>query len=229
MRKILLPFAMTGLLSMPLVGCDVEDGDTDTDTTAPNDVGDTTQPDDTDTVTPATYTAIIVDDSEIFPTHRTVGSDPCATSGFNNGGDGAHGADIDAVGLYESDGTTLVGFYDVVDGALGTACDNKPNTTPNRFTDINQAKGAPNATLSSGFVSLSGGAIVGEFDGGVELFAGDVVIVYEVGAVQGGTTDAYDVFVADRLDCLTSGNRASCQKKVASVSKGETTVPLSGF
>lgn len=216
MRKILLPFAMTGLISLPLVGCDVEE-ETDTDTVQ-TDTTDTTGGD-TDT-TPDTgpttvYRAIIVDDSEIFPTHRSGGGNPCASAGFNNTGDGAHGADIDTVGLFDGETDELVGYFDTVDGALGTSCDGLPNYTPNNFTDITEAKGTPNGTLSSGFVSLAGGAVTGEFDGGVELFPNDYVIVFEIGEkCCDGNDEGYHVYVAERLDCLNSANRAACQLKV---------------
>lgn len=233
MRKYLLPFALTGLISLPLAACDVEEGEGDTITGDTSDTSggdtDTTQPDTTPTVT---YRAIIVDDSEIFPTHRTDPTqNPCATAGFNNTGDGAHGADIDAVGLFDPDGTTLVGYFDTIDGAIGTQCDGLSNYTPNRFTDINNAKGTPDATLTSGFVSLSGGALTGEFDGGVELLEDDVVVIYEVGSKDGGTDEGYHVFVSQRLDCLNGGSRASCQFKVTGSqgAKGEAPVTLSGF
>lgn len=236
MRKILLPFAMMGLISAPLAACDVEGSPSDT-TNPPTD---TIQPDTspTDTTTPDTtpdpeYRAIIVDDDGFFQNHRP--SAICATSSV-----GAHGADIDAVGLFESDGTTLVGYFDTVDAKLGTSC-----TIAAKYSNATQARGAPNGTLMENFVSLGGGAIIGEFGDFTEtppapvgkLFPGDVVVVYEIGdKFCGGVAscvgdESYHVYVASRLDCLNSGNRSACQKRVtgSNGAKGEATVPLTGF
>jgi hypothetical protein len=224
MRKILLPFAMIGLISLPLVGCDVEgEGETDTDTITPLD-GDTGVNPDT---TPTTeYRAIIVDDDGIFQNHRVVGTDPCATSSV-----GAHGADIDAVGLFEDNGTTLVGYFDTVQAKLGTTC-----TMGTQYTNPTQARGTPNGTLTANFVSLGGGAIIGEFGSTIQIFEGDVVVVYEVGTkcgndtTCGGVDEGYNVFVADRLDCLDR-TRSACQVKVTGSegAKGEATITLTGF
>ena len=74
MRKILLPFALMGTLSLPMIACDVEDGADGSDVTQPD--GDTSG--DTDTVVTTKYFAVIVTDSQIFPTHRVVGTNPCA-------------------------------------------------------------------------------------------------------------------------------------------------------
>lgn len=227
MRKILLPFAMTGLISLPLVGCDVEE-EPGTDTVQ-TDTTDTTGGD-TDTTpdtTPTTeYRAIIVDDDGIFQNHRQVGTNPCVTSSV-----GAHGADIDAVGLFESDATTLVGYFDSVSGALGDTCE-----IAAAYTDLTEAEGAPNGTLLAGFVSLGGGAISGEFDGGVELLEDDVVVVYEVGTkcgtdtTCGGVDEGYHVWVADRLDCVDR-TRSECAFKATTGegNMGESTVTLTGF
>lgn len=223
MRKILLPFAMIGLISLPLVGCDVEEGDADaTDTISPTDA-DTITPD----VPPTTeYRAIIVDDDGIFQNHRVVGTDPCATSSV-----GAHGADIDAVGLFESDGTTLVGYFDTVQAKLGTTCDMGAD-----YIDPTEARGTPNGSLTANFVSLGGGQIIGEFGSTIQLFEDDVVVVYEVGTKCGndtscgGVDEGYNVFVADRLDCLDR-TRSACQVKVTGSegAKGEATITLMGF
>lgn len=229
MRKILIPFAMLGLMAAP-VACDVEGGDTDSTTGDTSDTtgGDTT----TDTnvepdTTPTTeYRAIIVDDDGFFQNHRTGGGNPCATSSV-----GAHGADIDAVGLFESDGTTLVGYFDTVNAKLGTTC-----TIAAQYSDPTKAKGAPNGTLTTNFVSLGGGAIIGEFGSSIQLFEDDVLVVYEIGdKFCGGVAscvgdEKYAVYVADRLDCLDR-TRSTCQMKVTGSegAKGEATITLTGF
>ncbi len=222
MRKILLPFAMIGLISLPLVGCDVEEEtDGDTSSTPDSDTGITP-----DVPVTTEYRAIIVDDDGIFQNHRVVGTDPCATSSV-----GAHGADIDAVGLFEADGTTLVGYFDTVQADLGTTC-----TMGAAYTDPTEARGTPNGSLTANFVSLGGGAIIGEFGSTIQLFVDDVVVVYEVGTKCGndtscgGVDEGYNVFVADRLDCLDR-TRSACQVKVTGTegAKGEATLTLSGF
>ena len=227
MRKILLPFALVGAMSLPMVACDVEDlNGGDADTTTPNDTsgGDTTP----DTVVPDKYYAVIVDDSQIFPTHRVVGTDPCATasSPWN-----AHGADIDAVGLF--DGAQLIGYLDTVDYQEGGLCPNKQNT----MTDPDEAKGAPNAKITENFVSLGGGFLTGEFEGAAEIQSGDTLVVYEVGTKCGsnsncgGVDEGYEVFVAHDIDCVNEGGYpyGSCGIKLSDDAEGEATIPVSGF
>ena len=190
---------------------------------ADTDVSPDTEP--ADTVAPRPFYAIIVDDDGIFQNHRN-GLDPCATSSL-----GAHGADIDAVGLFEADGTTLVGYFDVVQARLGTTCD--IGTT---FSDPTEGRGAPNGRLAENYVSLGGGAIIGEFGEGILLLEGDVVVVYEVGTQCGNDTncggidESYHVFVAEGPDCL-GRTRSTCQVRVTmnEGERGESTIPLSGF
>ena len=227
MRKILLPFAMMGALAMPLVACDVQDEGDGTDATNPSDG---TNPTDTtgDTGGGTHYFAVIVTDSQIFPTHRTVGTDPCATASSPLN---AHGADIDAVGLFS--GSSLIGYFDTVDYAEGGLCPNKLSTMMNP----DEAKGAPDASLTEGFVSLGGGWLIGEFSGQPELQSGDTLVVYEVGSKCSGNTscggvdEGYEVFVAEDLDCVNSGPYpyGSCAKKMSDDAEGESTIPLSGF
>jgi len=223
MRKILLPFALMGMMSLPMVGCDVQATDTDaTDTTGG---GDTTGG---DTIQTTKYFAVIVTDSQIFPTHRVVGTDPCATASSPLN---AHGADIDAVGLF--DGAQLIGYLNAVDYQEGGLCPNKQNT----MTDSDEAKGAPNASLTENFVSLGGGWLIGEFDGAPELQSGDTLVVYEVGSKCsndtscGGVDEGYEVFVATDLDCVNTANYpySSCAIKLSDQAKGESTIPVSGF
>lgn len=228
MRKILLPFALVGAMSLPMVACDVEDpaGDTTTpDTTSPDTSGGDTTP---DTVEPDKYFAVIVDDSQIFPTHRSDGGNPCATasSPWN-----AHGADIDAVGLF--DGNQLMGYLSTTDYQEGGLCNDKPNT----MTVPAEAEGAPNASITENFVSLGGGWLTGEFDAGAEIRNGDTLVVYEVGkkcgsnTSCGGVDEGYEVFVARDIDCVNEASYpySSCAIKLSDDAKGESTIPVSGM
>ena len=227
MRKILLPFALMGTLSLPMIACDVEDGADGSDVTQPD--GDTSG--DTDTVVTTKYFAVIVTDSQIFPTHRVVGTNPCATAAPPLY---AHGADIDAVGLF--DGDQLIGYLDTVDYQEGGLCDASPNN-PSTMQDSAQAKGAPNASISERFVSLGGGFLTGEFAGAPEIQSGDTLVVYEVGTKCGGDTscggvdEGYAVFVATDLDCVNEANYpySSCGIELSNSAEGEATIPVSGF
>lgn len=230
MRKLMLPFAIIGLLASPMLACDVEDtadGDTSSSDTTTTD-GTTTDTGPGETVTGPTYAAVIVDDSQIFPTHRVVGTDPCATASSPLN---AHGADIDAVGLFS--GATLIGYFDFVDYQEGGLCPNKQNTR----TDPDDAKGAPDASLTEGFVSLGGGFLIGEFSGGTALESGDIITVYEVGSKCGNNTscggvdEGYEVFVATELDCVNQSAYpyGSCAIKLSDTAKGEANIPVSGF
>lgn len=225
MRKIILPFALMGAMSLPMVACDVEDG---------TDGGDVTQPDgDTgnDTVVTTKYFAVIVTDSQIFPTHRVVGTNPCATAAPPLY---AHGADIDAVGLF--DGNQLIGYLDTVDYEEGGLCNSAPNN-PSTMQNPDQAKGAPNASISERFVSLGGGWLTGEFAGAPEIQSGDTIVVYEVGSKCsgdtscGGVDEGYAVFVATDLDCVNESNYpyGACGVELTASAEGEATIPVSGF
>jgi hypothetical protein len=231
MRNTLLSFAFTGIMAFPLVACDVEDGGdaTDaTDTTQTETDATTTDTGPGDTIQTTEYFAVIVDDSNIFPTHRVVGTDPCATASSPLN---AHGADIDAVGLF--DGASLVGYFEFVDYQMGNFCPNKANT----MTDPNQALGAPNATLTERFVSLVGGFLIGEFQGSPVIQSGDIITVYEVGSKCGNNTscggvdEGYEVFVAEDLDCVNTANYpySSCAIKLSNTAKGESNIPVTGF
>ncbi len=231
MKKILLPLALMGTMALPMVACDVEDPagdatDTTTDTTPGETTGDTGPG---DTTEPDKYFAVIVDDSQIFPTHRVVGTDPCATASPPLY---AHGADIDAIGLFDAD--LLIGYLDVVDYQEGGICTGNRATGP---TDPDQAKGAPNATITERFVSLGGGFLTGEFAGQAQIQSGDTIVVYEVGTKCGnnqncgGQDEGYEVFVAFDLDCVNEANYpyASCGIKLSDDAEGEATIPVSGF
>jgi len=195
------------------VACDVEDTVPGSDTTGTDTTGT-----DTVVVVPDDYLSVIVDDSTIFPTHRTVGTDPCATSSV-----GAHGADIDAVGLFTAGGASA-GYFNTVRLAQGTQC-----TIAAKYKEANEVKGQPDGTLLEGFVSLGGGYVIGEFDNQAIILPGYAIQVYEVGVEVGGVDEGYDVYVALDNSCGQSGARTNCQVKIGN-GKGQGTFDdISGF
>jgi len=225
---------------------DTSSGDTTTDTTSPDTNPADTNPADTnpadtnpvdtnpaDTVGPASYYAVIVDDSKVFPNHRSAGINPCSTASAPLY---AHGAGIDAVGLF--DGATLVGYFDVVDYKEGGICDGSTGSPRNTMIDETLALGPPDARLDRGFVSLGGGFLIGEFDNAARIMPGDTIVVYEVGKRCGSNTncggldEGYEVFLAEDLDCVNVSNGypyTACAKKLSDSAKGEATIPVSGF
>lgn len=177
-----------------------------------------------DTETSATvYRSIIIDDDGIFQQHRS--ENLCATSSL-----GAHGADIDSVGLFEADGATLLGYFTTVRAKLGTSCD-----IAEQHSDPSEAVGAPDGTLTTNFVSLGGGAIIGSFGDSIAIEPGHVVVVYEIGDnfCAGIPTcvgdECFQVFLAPDLDCL-DGDRSKCQVRLtAEDACGEVAIAMSGF
>ena len=173
------------------------------------------------------FYAVIVTDSMIFPNHRGPNSsDPCATSFAN-----MHGADIDAVALFDAD--NLLGYLDNVDYADGGIC---TGDQANAATDPSRARGAPNASLTSGFVSLGGGWLAGEFDSALEIVDGSTVVVYEAGSSCsddpdcGGLDEGYEIFVATDLDCASQGDYPwnDCALLLGA-REGEGSIPFRAF
>ncbi|MBL8788777.1 MAG: hypothetical protein JNJ59_28035 [Deltaproteobacteria bacterium] len=175
------------------------------------------------------YFAVILDDSRVFASHRSDGGDPCATASAPLY---AHGADIDAVGLFR--GASLVGYLDVVDYLEGGVC---AGAVANTMTDVNQARGAPDGAIDRGFVSLGGGFLTGEFDNSALIQTGYTIVVYEIGkkcgtnTSCGGVDEGYEVFVAEELDCVNRGGYpfSACAIELSDSVAGEATVPVSGF
>jgi hypothetical protein len=174
--------------------------------------------------------AVILDDSRVFASHRSDGGDPCATASAPLY---AHGADIDAIGLF--DGATLVGYLDVVDYQEGGIC---TGTRANTMTDGTQAKGAPDGKIDRGFVSLGGGFLTGEFDNSAFIQTGYTIVVYEVGkkcgtnTSCGGVDEGYEVFVASDLDCVNAGDGypySTCGLSLSDTAKGEASIPVPAF
>jgi len=175
--------------------------------------------------------AVIIDDSVAFANARGLGgSAPCTIA---PGPLFAHGADIDAVGLFRGD--ALLGYFDVVDYREGGVC---TGLRANTMTDERTAIGAPDARVDGGFVSLGGGYLTGEFDNQIRVLEGDVLVIYEAGKLcvpDGrceGLSEDYEVFVAEDLDCVNVGNGypyATCAVAVGGVSRGETRIEVPAF
>lgn len=209
MRKILVPFALIGLCSLPMVACDVEDGDEDA-TTNTNPSG-TNPTDDNDTSPTVNYEAVIVDDSAQF-------NGRCATSSS-----GAHGADIDAVELVRGSDSYLVAG---VNYQPGTVC--PIGATHKNPEDV---KGAPQDDLNTGYVSLGGGSVTVTFLSQVFIQDGDEIIVYEVGDTACGNItscvgdEAFSVYLANDLDC--EKDTADCDVlKLSDEAGGESTISV---
>jgi len=202
----MVPFALMGVCALTTVACDVEDNGDDAGTTTTTT---TTEP---DTTAADHYYSVIVDDSEQFDGR-------CATSNS-----GAHGADIDAIELL--DGSTSLGYLTFVSYEAGTAC------TVN-FNDPNKAKGAPDGELTSGFVSLGGGHLTGEFGTSVlEIVQGYTISVYEIddafcAGVGGGCvgSEKYSIYISSDLDCAVDDS--DCTTKLLSdTADGSATVDV---
>ena len=223
MKKLMLPFAVMGVMALGAQACEVQDDGSDT----VNPPADTISGTDTltppqDTVQPPTqYYAVFLEDmSEVR----------CATSAS-----GAHGADIDAVALW--DGNDLVGYLDTTDADHPTDC------SKYGFDDQNEAKGAPQANpkLTEGFYSLSFGWLIGEFENAAEILPGYDITVYEIDddactaaglnpGVNCVGSEPYAVYVAEDFDCVNATDfRNTCMVQISDEAEGTATVPLSGF
>jgi len=212
-------------MTLGIQACETQGGDSDivtTDTFTPTDttVTDTNIGTDTTVVAPEYYAVFLEDLSE----HR------CATSSS-----GAHGADIDAVALW--DGNTLVGYLDSIDAERDDA-----DCTKHGFEDTAQAKGAPQANpkLTEGFYSLGFGWLIGEFDGAAQILSGYDVTVYEIDddactaaglnpGVNCVGSEPYAVSIATGLDCVNEADPNACMVFISDQAEGTATLPLSGF
>jgi len=219
MKKLMLPFAVMGVMALGTQACEVQNGESDTitetDTFTPTDT--LTAEDTTPVVTP--YYAVFLDD--MAPVK-------CSTSSS-----GAHGSDIDAVALW--DGNDLVGYLDSTDADHPTDC------SKYGFDDQNEAKGAPDGKLTEGFYSLSFGWLIGEFDNAAEIVSGYEITVYEIdddACTAAGLnssncvgSEPYAVYVATDLDCVNTGGdfRNTCMVMLSDTAEGTATVPASGF
>ncbi len=212
MRKLLTSLVI-GLSTLAVVAaCDVENGtDTDGGTTL-TDGGSTDTTTGADTTTGETrYYAIRVDDS------------PNYTCSKNQK---AHGADIDAVGLY--DGDTSLGWFADVTGQIGDAA-NCDDPVASKHTNFDEVKGAPDGTLSDGYVALGGGYVIGEFTSRTELVPAYTVQVIEVGVQECGDVgckdEDYSVSAATDINCADN----SCMVLLSDQAAGHATIPLTGI
>lgn len=230
MKKRMLPFALLGMIALGAQACEVQEGGGDTtptDTLQPDAAGDTfTQ----DTFNPTTaYYAVFLEDRSFGWTIPGTGNpNNCSRSSV-----GAHGADIDAVALW--DGNDLVGYLDTIDAWHDDRCAAQGYGRD----DTDEALGAPNGTLTENFYSLSFGWLIGEFDGQAEIVPGYEMTVYEIdddfcttAACIG--SEPYSIYVATDLDCVNTGTDVDdaknlCMVLISDTAEGTATVPLSGF
>lgn len=174
-----------------------------------------------DTALPIRYYAVILDDSAQFASHRSDGGDPCATSPSK-----AHGADIDAVELLDVDGVTVLDTLVHLYFVAGETC------ADNAFDDLEAAKGAPDGDLDSGFVSLAGGSLTGEFGASsLEILEGYSLRIYEiddafcVGVPSCVGSEGYSVYVATERECTKDD--ADCEPElITDESRGSSTIVL---
>jgi len=222
MKKLMLPFVVMGVMALGVQACEVQGGDEDatTDTFTPTDTTETDTFTEQDTTVATEYYAVYLEDlSEVR----------CATSNS-----GAHGADIDAVALF--DGSTLVGYLDTIDADHPTDCDTYG------FDDTAEAKGAPQANpkLTEGFYSLSFGWLIGEFDGAAQILSGYDITVYEIdddactaAGLNPNTncvgSEPYALSIATGLDCVNETDPNACMVFISDQAEGTATLPLSGF
>ncbi len=226
MRKIWLSIAAAGLIASPLVGCDVSEDPFDgEDTTIGTDTGDDTFIEDTTPVAPDYFAILLTDRWD----------ERCATSSV-----GAHGADIDAIGLFDpAADTQLVGYAAFARAKTAPPADGECNEYG--YGDTDELKGAPDGALTSGFYSLYGGWALVEFDAAAQILDGYTVTVYEIGDdFCGGISscvgdEGYDVYVATDLDCVGEGadgtdDTSACQLVQLTGddgAAGEATIPVS--
>jgi len=225
MRKLTVPFAVAGLMAWGALGCEVNEGAPTSDTTQQTDTqGDTTTADttETDTTEPdPEYYAVFLDD---------LWDGRCATSGY-----GAHGADIDAVGLFEGESHIAWLDADFIDAEFTPSC-----PSHDKSQDPKRAAGAPDGNVGSGtgFYSLAGGWLIGEFVGAPLIIPGYELVVYEVDSSYtwsggAGRNDPYEVYVATSIDCVNEGPgfRNSCMVRLTGSqgANGSATIPVVGF
>ena len=167
----------------------------------------------TDTVQPpAGYFAVLIEDST---THD------CSNNSKN------HGADMDAMELV--DGSDSLAFADQVDGQVGDSDGSSSlcgDINPDKI-DLNEFKGAPDGSLSDGFVALGGGYLIAEFSGALEILPAYTLMVYEVGVnecgSQGCLDETYTVSVTPGLTNFTD------KTTVSSTAAGTATLDLTGI
>ena len=153
----------------------------------------------------STYRAVLVRDGW---------SGTCASSD--------QGADIDAVALYDNDGQIL-GYAETVYAA--------PGCSDLGHQDGSFAKGAPDGSKSSGYVSLGGGSLAVEFAGSPAIVAGYAVQVFEVddNTCSGCEAEPYSVYLIQSASCAGSGSCNLDKSLGSATGTKELQVTLSGL
>jgi hypothetical protein len=196
------------------LGCDPIEEVADTGDVTPSDTGPKTDGGDE----PRTWFAVLIADK------WQPGVDACTSTNQH-----AEGADIDGVALFDKD-DNLVGYAQVVVYKPGSGgCDH----TNDKHAQPDDAKGAPDASLSSGYVALWGGHMAVEFgDNSPKLAAGDKIEVYEVGeqTCTGCKDEDYVVYLATDANCANEADWSTCAYELGG-GKGISTfdVPAEAF
>lgn len=167
-----------------------------------------------DVTTTTKYFAVMIEDS---PTYT------CSTN------QKAHGADMDAMELV--DGSDSLAYADTVDGQVGDlgngGASNCPDDVGASHQDLNAFKGAPDGTLSDGYVALGGGWLIAEFTGALELLPAYTLYVYEVGVAECGSQGCQD---EDYRVAVTPGLTNTTDKNtVSSSAAGTAIISLTGI
>ncbi len=149
---------------------------------------------------PSAYRAVLIQD------HWNAGS---GCSNYNSSG-----ADIDAVSLYDSEGELISYFTEVIEEVGTEQCNNS-------YTDPEKVVGPTDGT-DNGCIALQGGWIMGRFADYVAIESGMTVVVHEFGQQQGGSSEAYSVYLATGFDCAESDDPGSCSLLVSDEGFGAT-------
>ncbi len=212
-----LTLAVTGLTAFGMVACEVQDGEGDTTQTDTSTGNDTMEQ---DTSTETAYYAVFLED---------LWDGRCLTSSV-----GAHGADIDAIGLYDENGDVL--WVDAADNEFDS------NVCPKYgYSNVNAVKGAPDGELvpdqNTTFYSLAGGWLIAEFTGQAQIIPGYELSIYEIddaycpdtGSCVG--SEPYEIYLATDLDCVNTGAnfRNECMVFLSDEAEGSVTVKLTSF
>ena len=151
---------------------------------------------------PAAYRAVLIQD------HWSSGC-----SNYNSSG-----ADIDAVALHGADGEFISYFIDVIEEVGKDECTNS-------YTNPQEAVGPTDGT-AEGCIALQGGWIMGRFADYVPISSGMTLIVHEFGQQQGGSSEAFSVYLATGFDCAESDDPGACSLLVTDDGYGQTEVEI---
>jgi len=155
-----------------------------------------------DTCVPAAYRAVLIQD------HWSSAS---GCSNYNSSG-----ADIDAVSLYDEAGELVSYFIEVVEEVGKDECTNS-------YTDTGVVIG-PNDNTADGCIALQGGWIMGRFADYVPITSGMTLVVHEFGQQQGGSSEAFSVYLATGFDCAESDDPGACSLLITDEGYGPTEI-----